>query len=81
MVEIRMEPRVAAYVMTLMSLALNDERIGGNLAPTVQEALRHVKWEIGEGLEPYRVPVQEVMEEMLPLAEFGEVRGRDGVVH
>lgn len=81
MVEIRMAPRVAAYVMTLMSLALNDERIGGNLAPTVQEALRRVKWEIGEGLEPYQVPVQEVMEEMLPVAEFVGVMRRDGVVH
>lgn len=85
MVEIRLEPRKAAYLMTLMSLALNDQRIGGNLGLGVKEELGRVKSEIGRQLEPFAVPVQEVLEEMLPAAEVvgpGDVGWRgDGVVH
>jgi hypothetical protein len=83
MIEIQVEPRQAAYLMTLMSLALNDDRIGGNLAPVVKEALSRVREEIGRQLEPHGVPVQEVLEEMLPLAEFAGVKQGWGerVVH
>ncbi|GEM_PF-5403923 len=74
MVEVQMEPRVAAYLFTLLQIALGHSEIGRPLSPEVEAALRRVLSDIGDRLEPFDVQLRETVEAMWGGTEVVQVK-------
>ena len=68
MIRIELEPKTAAQLMTLISIAV------GQLSPVLsadfKRRIKEVMLALGKDLEPFHIPVGPTMAEMFPTAEI-----------